>query len=175
MIVATPTITHTGTRFLHRQIFHSPKLFMVTNPHIQPKYKDIIIHVHMFSKLKSKYNAMLIAGWPIVIPLTHPARNKESQRRQNRWPKEFKEQWLNMINFCTQCQPLFLHLDDKKIREQQAEKICEQFGLPKEIDWTPRKTTGAIHGTHELELTEKYLQRVPQYFIDFYEQAKEGI
>jgi hypothetical protein len=170
MIIATPTITHTGTRFLHREIF---KTFKVKNVGDARDDENVIYHVHMFDKEKVKLNVFANNGWPVVIPLVHPARNFESICRRNKWPKEFFEQWNNMLEFCEQCSPMFLHLDDIELRELQSKDLIRAFDLPNDINWEPKTTVGATHGTHELVLTDAHIVKVPRRYIDFYEQMKE--
>lgn len=173
MIVATPTITHTGTRFLHRRIFRVPHNFKVYSPErIATRDGNAIYHVHMFDKFKKRLMEFIEWELPIVIPLVHPARNWESHTRRNRWPKQFHEQWQNMIEFCKYCDPMFLHMDDEKLRDKEAWHIIEEFNLPKCVDWTVSNESGATHGTHDLQLTDAHIAKVPQKYIDFYEQMK---
>ena len=176
MIIATPTITHTGTRFLHRRVFHAPDRYRVFSPNrIAKGCTEIVYHTHMFNQLRHVWQMYLDNGYPIIIPLVHPARNWESmQRRGHLWLK-FESQWMNMLQLAEQCEPYYLHLDDSTVREEQAERICNFLNLPSVADWSASKTTGATHGTHALELTRADVVKIPDELINFYEQTKREV
>jgi len=173
MIIATPTITHTGTRCLHRRVLKSPEVYRVCSPgHQKPGTHGIVFHTHMFSSLRNIWESYAEADLPIIIPLVHPARNFVSCVGYKRPEGQFEEQWDNLIAFVETCNPMFLHVDDKELREVQAEKIQKAFQIPLGVDWTADKTSGAVHGTNELGETELPINCVPENYIEFYNRTK---
>lgn len=173
MIIATPTITHTGTRFLHRRILRSPTHYRVCSMgHQNRGSHGMIFHTHMFNELRDVWQSYLAGGFPIIIPLRHPVRNYQSLKLRKANLPRFNEQWENLIALADKCDPMYLHLDDLEVREKQAFAITQRFQLPTEIDWSAGKTSGATHGTHELAITEELAELIPTGFIEFYNQTR---
>jgi hypothetical protein len=76
---------------------------------------------------------------------------------------------MGLVPLCKEV--YFLHLDNYDIREKQAAKIMEVIDEDFEIDWSVSTETGSKAGTHEAEITDAMMAKVPESFVQFYEEA----
>jgi len=108
----------------------------------------------------------------IIIPLRHPARCLASFNKRNTINSTYESycrQWDTLISMTRKLSNImYLHLDDKVIRDKQAKAILEVIGLSHDVDWSVATETGSKHGTHEIEISDTLLENVPEKFINFY-------
>ena len=64
-------------------------------------------------------------------------------------------------------------MDDLEIRDEEVKEILKYIGAEFKIDWSVTKETGSKHNTHDLEITNKQLNKVPERFIEFYASTIE--
>ena len=112
---------------------------------------------------------------PSIIVLRHPARSLLSFQKRNKTYTEWFHQWSTMILMDGLfINPLYVHIDNKDIRNEQALRIRKSAGIKdKEIDWSVTKgngdnSTGSYHDTEFAPIGQNDPYIIPQLFIDYY-------
>lgn len=181
MIIAMPTVPHSGTHFLRlrvlkgREQVNGQDRFRMLNPTDKiEEGRDIIFTAHYDPKYLARW-ADIVNEYPTVIVMRHPARTTESYKRRGviggnggvpqhgQWDK-----LLYMSEFFNDV--MFLHLDSPVIRIIQARAIQKRFEIPMGVDWTVGQEVNTKAGTHEWEPPDDY--DVPQEHINFYQEMK---
>ena len=81
---------------------------------------------------------------------------------------DYETQWKNLGFFNENYDIHFIHVDDKQNRDKQVSQLGEMIGMELSCDWQISKESNAIHGTHNLELTDEIVSQVPDWIMDVY-------
>lgn len=174
MIFNAPCVPHTGHNFVAHRLFKNYKKVSANEEGViidSSEGGNILIADH-FHDNKLDYWVQCLPLYPCIISLRHPVRCLVSHELRNTTlatPELFVIQWKQMMFMMDQYrEPFFFHLDDLKNREQEAAHILRLAGEDFEVDWSVNAESGAKKGTHDLEITQERLDRVPVEFVDFY-------
>jgi len=160
---------HTGTHFIKYGVFKCPNLFRDIPPsHQGDDGEKLIMVAHVVNQHLHLWDGLL-EQHPIVAPLRHPAKVLRSFKHRGKKKKSYIEQWNNMIKIIHPHKPLYLHIDEPKIRDKELKKISELADEDLSVNWDEILRGGAeTEPTHNLEINEKTLKGVPEKLIDFY-------
>lgn len=152
--------------------------FIAWPPHHKIKSNnDHVLMGHFEDTLKFNQRWMELGKvFPAFVPLRHPARSLLSMKARHVPPHVYDHQWQSQLEFGHKfISTMYIHLDDKEIRERQLIDMLEFLGHePWDFDWSvDEKETGSKKKTHDAEITEELLKEVPQEYIDFYEEMKQ--
>lgn len=177
MIIAAPSVPHTGHNFVCKRILKNYPLYSasVTPAEMYTKQKKLAIADHYWPNTIENWKYYL-EHYPTIVSLRHPARCLLSHELRNTIHaniERFRMHWVNMMELIPYANEVYyLHLDDYDIREAQAAKIMRVVGEEFEIDWSVSAETGSKKNTEQAEITAELLEKIPQEFIEFYEKAK---
>ena len=170
MIIACPSVPHTGHHFLKNRIF---KELIPCSPADFDRggLNNNVIMAHFDIEFMDAWN-VIVKEMPVIIPLRHPARSRISSELRGVLGSNAKrhlKQWARLLEIDRIAEDVtYFHLDDMEIREGQANAICSRFGIDLDIDWSVNAESGSKCGTHDLKITDSMLKSVPKEFIDFY-------
>jgi hypothetical protein len=89
----------------------------------------------------------------------------------------WEHMWHTTLQFSdVYIDPLYVHIDDKELRDYEVDLIQERAGIEKhQIDWSvDRVETGSQYGLHDAEITDDVLNDVPERFLDYYYNTREN-
>ena len=168
MIIACPSVPHTGHHFLKNRIFNE---WTPCSPACVIESDNIVIMAHFDIEFMDVWR-MVVKEMPVIIPLRHPARSRVSFERRGTLGSDVVghlNQWTRLIAIDKIAEDVtYFHLDDNEIREKQIDAICSRFNIDHDVDWSVNAESGSKCGTHDLKITDSMMKSVPSEFIDFY-------
>ena len=168
MIIACPSVPHTGHHFLKNRIF---KEWTPCSPACVIESDNSVIMAHFDIEFMDVWRRV-VKEMPVIIPLRHPARSRVSFERRGTLGSDVVghlHQWARLMEIDRIAEDVtYFHLDDNEIRETQIKAICSRFNIDHAIDWSVNAESGSKCGTHDLEITDSMMKSVPSEFIDFY-------
>jgi len=175
MIFAMPSVPHSGHHFMRYRVFvgyndNSPYDWDADITRGESRLNDPSIISGHFHGPEMYLWEQIVQQYPVIVPLRHPARNWLSFQKRRKSHLLWSSQWDNMIRLSkTFVSPLYIHIDQLDVREDEAAIMLDAADLDHEVDWsTDKNETGARYGTEFAEITEDLLEDIPQEYIDFY-------
>jgi len=190
MLIATPSIMHTGTHLFENFIFRDFEPW----PGYGVGGADYTYKVHYISSAMSMIEKALAEADFIVSPMRHPARILESFKRRQRsislndvlsipYVKrpviygirdggDYETQWRNLAYCMSNYNIRFIHVDDFENRDAQVEQLAKDIGKELHPEWPINRHSGSSCNTHNLEITGELLDEVPAWILSLYELTK---
>jgi hypothetical protein len=174
VIVCIPTIKHSGTHLLKNDIFKAFK----NASYVQAldggcDDGDYSVTWHVVGQNFDTMAEVMDLGIPIISPMRHPARVKESYIRRGMYPprcdsQSFDTQWKNMIKIYEKYDPMYIHIDSEN-RDSDVLKVASKISRDLHTDWP---LLGATHGVHDFKVTDDSIKGIPNWVMDFYNSIK---
>ena len=125
-LIYCPTIPHTGTHFIRDHLLAGHNTHV---EHIWPESKfDWLPRLTQYAS----------KGYPIVVPLRHPAEVALSWKRRRKDPLELPTWWRTLVDYVNPYDPFYLPLDGAR-RNGALELLSDALGAELVTDWEPRR------------------------------------
>ena len=170
MLICVPSITHSGTHLLRHFVLEEYK----TQVGFAARTRDMntMMAGHLLNASANVIRKACEDADRVYTPLRHPVRILESFKRKNAPFEYYMEQWGLMVNVLSKYNPTYFHTDIPELRVIESQEIRKDLRLPNiEIDWTPRKETGCVRGTHDFEVTPELEAEIPDWIMEFYNKT----
>jgi hypothetical protein len=163
-MICVPSITHSGTHLLRHIVLEE-----IEQVGFAARIENGMMAGHLLNASANVIRKACEDADKVYTPLRHPVRIWASFKKKGAPWEYYMEQWGLMVNMLSQYSPTYFHTDIPELRVIEAASIRKELSLPtKEIDWTPRKETGCIRGTHTLEVTPELEAEIPSWILEFY-------
>ena len=189
MLVATPSIMHTGTHLFENYIFKDFESY----PGYSKEGVDYAYKIHYITQARPVLDEVLEKADYIVSPMRHPARVLQSFIRRNRsldmndylkipfvvrksiygamTGDDYETQWRTLAYFMGKYNIKFIHVDDFSGRDEQVQEVSKIICKPLSCEWPVDRTSGSSCNTHNYEFTTEDLEKVPAWILDLYNET----
>lgn len=159
--VVLATVMHSGTHLMLYEVFKE-------NRYAGHGERQHVWQLHLENRCMPFIEEKMSEGVMLVTSMRHPARIKASfVKRQDKFHK-FDEQMENLVSL-EEYNPTYVHIDMPDIRDEQTRCLGERLDLDLSTSWPVNQLmSGSIHGLHDMEVTDEWLSRVNERYVDFY-------
>jgi len=152
MIVACPTVPHTGSYFIVKHLFEGYEQVLFNQQHTQ---EDAIYFDHMFPHKRASIEA-ICDQYPVIIPLRHPKVCALSWERRNKELGDMCQMFRELTNIYDKYDPFYIPLDTE-LRKSALNSINDELVVKLTTDWRPihsKREGSSVRFTDNIELKE---------------------
>lgn len=171
MIIACPTVCHTGSYFVVKHLFKGYEEVLFNQKHTKG---NVIYFDHMFPHKRDMIEKAC-DKYPVVIPIRHPKVCALSWENRGRELDDMCQMFREMVNIYDKYNPFYIPLDTNK-RESALNSINDQLVIKLTTQWKPvhsRRENHEVRYTDKIELKEGNLvndliQEIKPFLDRFY-------
>lgn len=171
MIVACPTVCHTGSFFVVKHLFKGYEQVLFNQEHAS---EDAIYFDHMFPHKRDDIESVC-EKYPVIIPLRHPKVCALSWESRGRELDDMCQMFREMVYIYDKYNPFYIPLDSE-LRESALNSINDQLMVKLTTQWKPihskregsnNRFTDSIK-LKEQKLVDELIEEIQPFLDRFY-------
>jgi len=171
MIIACPTVPHTGSYFVVKHLFKGFEHVLFNQ---EPKEENVIYFDHMFPHKRESIEGVC-EKHPVIIPIRHPKVCALSWERRNRELDDMCQMFREMVNVYDKYNPFYIPLDTD-LRDDALNSINKELMLKLTTQWKPvhsKREGSKSRFTDSIELkegklVEELIEEIQPFLDRFY-------